>query len=170
MPDKFIFTEKPPERPGSWELIQGDALANLSEIPDSSVRCIVTSPPYRSKFDYGDGLQEHGWEPTLSGFLQYEAKCAVELFRVTKPDGNLFLVIGDSRNGSGGPGGDFKGGGQYMARRGAREKGIEQTAQLLVPERLRIAYTDAGWLPVQRIIWNKEEARRETSSWIASPD
>ena len=37
----------------SWKVRQGDALARLREMPDESVHCCVTSPPYFGLRDYG---------------------------------------------------------------------------------------------------------------------
>jgi hypothetical protein len=30
----------------SWEIKQGDVRAMLAEVPENSVQCVVTSPPY----------------------------------------------------------------------------------------------------------------------------
>lgn len=40
-------------------ILQGDALTRLRELPDSSVNCCVTSPPYFGLRDYGNSLQKH---------------------------------------------------------------------------------------------------------------
>lgn len=183
MPDKFIFTEPLPATPGSWDLIQGDALTNLPAIPDSSVRCIVTSPPYFRKLSYGCGDGEHGLESGMAEYLRYQAAVATELRRIATPDANLFLVIQDSYNHSGSPGGDHRdsGTGCYLNCKGPREADIPRKAQLLIPEWLRIVYGIAGWLPTLRIVWNKEDARRgavdrpsysyeEVLVFAASPD
>ena len=41
-------------------IYQGDALAVLRELPDESVNCCVTSPPYWGLRDYGTGTWEGG--------------------------------------------------------------------------------------------------------------
>ena len=43
-------------------IICGDAREALREIPDGSVRCCVTSPPYWGLRDYGTGRWEGGDE------------------------------------------------------------------------------------------------------------
>lgn len=43
-----------------WEVREGDALARLREMPDESVQCCVTSPPYFGLRDYGTGSWEGG--------------------------------------------------------------------------------------------------------------
>ena len=37
----------------TWKILQGDVLDRLRDIPDESVQCCVTSPPYWSLRDYG---------------------------------------------------------------------------------------------------------------------
>ena len=44
----------------SWEIRQGDALERLREMPDESVHCVVTSPPYWGLRDYGTAEWEGG--------------------------------------------------------------------------------------------------------------
>lgn len=44
----------------SAKLIQGDALESLRALPDASVHCCVTSPPYWGLRDYGTGTWEGG--------------------------------------------------------------------------------------------------------------
>jgi hypothetical protein len=52
----------------SWEIRQGDALERLREMPDESVQCCVTSPPYWGLRDYGvDG--QLGLEQTPAEFV-----------------------------------------------------------------------------------------------------
>ncbi|KKM73998.1 hypothetical protein LCGC14_1404870, partial [marine sediment metagenome] len=52
----------------SWEIRVGDVLDELREMPDESVQCVVTSPPYWGLRDYGvEGMI--GLEPTLQEHL-----------------------------------------------------------------------------------------------------
>lgn len=37
-------------------IIQGDALETLRQLPDSSINCIITSPPYYLQRDYSTTL------------------------------------------------------------------------------------------------------------------
>lgn len=39
------------------QILVGDALERLAELPDQSVRCCITSPPYWGLRDYGVGGQ-----------------------------------------------------------------------------------------------------------------
>jgi len=47
-------------RAGTVDIRQGDVLDRLREMPDGSVQCVVTSPPYWSLRDYGTGTWEGG--------------------------------------------------------------------------------------------------------------
>ncbi len=49
-------------------VIEGDVHFALSRLPDDSVQCVVTSPPYWGLRDYGINGQI-GLEPTLAGFI-----------------------------------------------------------------------------------------------------
>jgi len=49
-----------PEQAVSWEIREGDALERLREMPDESVQCVVTSPPYYGLRDYGTGTWTGG--------------------------------------------------------------------------------------------------------------
>lgn len=44
----------------SWEIRQGDALTVLRTLPEASVNCCITSPPYWGLRDYGTGKWEGG--------------------------------------------------------------------------------------------------------------
>lgn len=44
----------------TWEIRQGDVLERLREMPDGSVHCVVTSPPYWGLRDYGTAQWEGG--------------------------------------------------------------------------------------------------------------
>ena len=141
---------------------QGDALTQLELEPSGWCRCFVTSPPYRNKFFYGsDG--ECGQEESMEDYIAYQLAVAKQMRRCATEDANLFFVIGDSYNGSGGAGGDYRqaeGGYGAHACRGAREKGWPRKAQLLVPERIRLLFTQVGWVPILRVVWNQNDSRR----------
>ena len=68
-------------------LMLGDCLERMKEIPDSSIDLTVTSPPYDNLRTYNNTLEwgEHVWKPVLQ-----------ELFRVTKDGGVVVWVVGDA--------------------------------------------------------------------------
>ena len=73
------------------ELYNADCCEKLKDIPDGSIDCIVTSPPYWKGFEY---------EAYFNSYKQYIDWCAVwlkECKRVLAPNGTLYLnVINDS--------------------------------------------------------------------------
>jgi len=68
-------------------LMLGDCLERMKEIPDGSVDLTVTSPPYDNLRTYNNSLDwgDHIWEPVIQ-----------ELFRVTKQGGVVVWVVGDA--------------------------------------------------------------------------
>jgi len=85
-------------------IIHCDKAERVADIlPPESVQTVVTSPPYYGLRDYG--VEGQIWlEATPE---EYIAKL-VEVFRgirqVLRPDGTVWLNLGDSYNGSGGAG------------------------------------------------------------------
>jgi len=69
------------------ELIQGDCLEKMKDIPDKSIDCVITSPPYDNLRTYTGSLDwgEHIWKPVIQ-----------ELFRVIKDGGVVVWVVGDA--------------------------------------------------------------------------
>jgi len=69
-------------------LMQGDCLERMKEIPDGSVDLTVTSPPYDNLRSYNGNNEhwgEHVWKEVIS-----------EIYRVTKKGGVVVWVVGDA--------------------------------------------------------------------------
>lgn len=80
-------------------IIEGDVMDGLRTIPDRSIQCTVTSPPYWMLRNYGvDG--QIGLEETMEGYIQKMVDVFHEVKRVTRDDGVLWLNLGDSYSGS----------------------------------------------------------------------
>jgi DNA modification methylase len=92
-------------------ILIGDCRERLRELPDASVNCCVTSPPYFGLRDYGHEGQM-GLEPTPDEFVSGMVEVFREVRRVLRDDGTLWLNIGDSyaASGRGGGGGSFQDG------------------------------------------------------------
>lgn len=79
----------------SIRIIEGDCRQALATLPDASVHCCVTSPPYFGLRDYGvDG--QMGLEATPEAFIAGMVDVFQEVRRVLRDDGTLWLNIGDS--------------------------------------------------------------------------
>jgi modification methylase len=73
------------------KIIYGDCLKSFKEIPDNSIDLVVTSPPYnaaRNYMDYDDNLP-------LDSYHAFLKNVCSEVFRVIKPNGNIFINICD---------------------------------------------------------------------------
>jgi site-specific DNA-methyltransferase (adenine-specific) len=81
-------------------ILQGDCLSRLKELPDESINCIITSPPYYGLRDYGVEGQI-GLELTLEDYLSKMLEITKELKRVLKKDGSMYWNHGDCYGGSG---------------------------------------------------------------------
>ena len=80
-------------------IINGDCIEVLKTLPDNSIDCCVTSPPYYALRDYGvDG--QIGLEETPEAYIAKLSDVFMEVYRVLKPEGTLWLNIGDSYNGN----------------------------------------------------------------------
>ena len=77
------------------KIVNKDALIALRDIPDNSIDCIVTSPPYRGLRDYKINGQI-GLERTLSEYLNRILRITADLKRVLKPTGTMWWVHGNS--------------------------------------------------------------------------
>jgi DNA modification methylase len=80
-------------------ILQGDVTEQLKTLPDCSVQCVVTSPPYYGLRNYGiDG--QIGMENTPELFVAKIVEVFREVRRVLRDDGTLWLNFGDSYCGS----------------------------------------------------------------------
>ena len=77
------------------KIIQGDSLAVLKTLPDESVDCCITSPPYWGLRDYGV-VGQLGLEKTPEEYVAKMVEVFREVKRVLKKEGTLWLNLGDS--------------------------------------------------------------------------
>jgi len=75
-------------------LLCGDALEQLRLLPDESVQCCITSPPYWGLRDYGIAGQL-GLERTPDEYVAKLVEVFREVRRVLRGDGTLWLNLGD---------------------------------------------------------------------------
>jgi len=144
-------------------VIEGDVHFALSRLPSESVQCVVTSPPYWGLRDYGIAGQI-GLEPTLAGFIQALTNVFAEVNRVLKPDGILWLNIGDGYT-SGNRGWrapDKKNPNRAMNVRPDNPPGLKDKDLLGIPWRLALALQDNGWFLRSDIIWHKPNVTPES--------
>jgi DNA modification methylase len=78
-----------------FTLYVGDVRQVLAGMPDESVHCVVTSPPYWGLRDYSTEGQL-GLEPTPDAYVQAMVEVFREVKRVLRRDGTCWLNLGDS--------------------------------------------------------------------------
>jgi len=79
---------------GIVQLYQADA--REIPLPNQSVHCVVTPPPYWGLRDYGLGPNALGMETTPELYVERLVEIFREVRRVLRDDGTLWLNIGDS--------------------------------------------------------------------------
>lgn len=77
------------------QILVGDCLELLRGMPDKSVHCCVTSPPYYGLRDYGVEGQI-GLEETPAEFISKLVAAFEEVRRVLRDDGTAWVNMGDS--------------------------------------------------------------------------
>lgn len=146
----------------------GDSLAVLSSLPDESVNCCVTSPPYFGLRDYGQDGQ-YGLEASPAEYVETMRALFAEVRRVLADDGTLWLNIGDSYySGRGNPGPNSADEKQEARRGWARavDKPGQSWAKpkdlLGIPWRTAFALQDDGWTLRNEVIWAKPNGMPES--------
>ena len=78
-----------------YQVLIGDNRETLRTLPDASVQCVVTSPPYYGLRDYGNDGQI-GLESTPDEYVATLVDVFREVRRVLRDDGTVWLNLGDS--------------------------------------------------------------------------
>lgn len=144
----------------------GDCISVLKGLPDASVHCCVTSPPYYALRDYGvDG--QIGREPTPGKYVERLTGVFNEVRRFLRPDGTLWLNISDTYAGKGNQG-DFVDPKNPKGRNGQaialnhKVEGCKAKDMIGIPWMLAFALREAGWYLRNDIIWMKENPMPES--------
>ncbi len=150
-------------------LLVGDCIEQMHALPDASVNCCVTSPPYYWQRDY-DHEDQIGHEDTPADYVARLVEVFREVKRVLSEDGTVWLNLGDSYyNGNGQPrGSDPRSPSRDWIRKKARPLdvaglGYPKKSLLGMPWRVALALQDDGWTLRQEIIWCRETAFPEPS-------
>ena len=118
-----------------FKVLCGDALQTLTAMPSESVHMCMTSPPYWGHREYdAAGI---GQEATHSAYVIALSKIMKEVRRVLRPDGSLWLNLGDT----------------YDAK-----------SLVGIPWRVALHLVDQdGWLLRNDVIWNKVKGGLDNS-------
>lgn len=158
-------------------IIQGDSLEVLKTLPDESIDCVITSPPYWALRDYGVSGQL-GLEATFQEYIMRLCDMFDEVKRVLKKEGTCWVNIGDtymgnssySEKGRQGFGNDKIGmmnkklvkatDGEKYGNSGGRLKcfgsdEVKDKSLCQIPSRFAIEMSNRGWILRNEIIWHK---------------
>jgi DNA modification methylase len=188
-PTKGVRTPPDPYYSGDdVTLYLGDSLAVLREMPDASVDCCVTSPPYFGLRDYGVNPTEWpevvyapmpgvppvtvpamtcplGMEPNPNAFVAHLLTIFREVLRVLADDGTLWLNIGDSyATTPPGPRGNNStlNGVKFLGSQiGGAPADVPMKSLIGIPWRLAFGLVSDGRLLRQEVIWSKRSCMPE---------
>jgi DNA modification methylase len=143
-------------------IICGDALKTLQKLPDDSVDCVVTSPPYWRLRDY-EVKGQIGQESNIEDYLEKLINVFNEVRRVLKTSGTIWIILNDTYADKN------KGRGQNKSK-GNPGKSCAQKSNVLtlptawqipakslclIPERFAASMIESGWILRNQIIWHK---------------
>ena len=123
-------------------ILAGDSRAVLQTLPDDSIHCCVTSPPYYALRDY-EAEGQIGREATPEEYIERLVEVFHEVKRVLRSDGTFWLNIADT----------------YCKR---PQQGVKRKDMLGIPWRLALALRSDGWYLRSNIIWEKGNAMPES--------
>ncbi len=160
---------------GKIQILIGDVRARLADLPDKSVQCVVTSPPYWGLRDYGVEGQL-GLEKTPEEYVANMVSVFREVRRVLRDDGTVFLNMGDcyytqpagNKTASGFQQKSQAGQKGALAQFGARKASLPKHKTLKpkdlvgMPWMLAFALRADGWYLRSDIIWAKPNPMPES--------
>ena len=138
------------------KIILGNCLTGIKQMPDNSVDCCITSPPYWGLRDYGVD-QQLGQENDFRNFVNNLLDIFLEIKRVLKPTGTCWVNLGDTYNGNKIENTKNNKNPNLVNSNFKKEKyqTIKEKSLLMIPERFAIEMIDAGWILRNQIIWHK---------------
>ena len=142
-----------------YRILEGDVIEMLRRLPDESVQCVVTSPPYWRLRDYGVSGQL-GLEKTPQEYISKMVAVFCEVRRVLRNDGTLWMNMGDCYSGGHTT---YEGDqakwqhGECPGRKeaGQPDYGLSAKNLMGMPWMLAFALRADGWYLRQDIIWSK---------------
>ena len=147
-------------------IINRDCLLALRDLPNESVNCCVTSPPYYALRDYGMDAQI-GREDSPEEYIRRLVLVFREVRRVLTADGTLWLNIADTYCGTGNKGGYLdpknpKGRNGQSVSLARRASECKQKDMIGIPWLLAFALRADGWYLRSDIIWCKANPMPES--------
>jgi DNA modification methylase len=163
-------------------ILLGNNIETLKTLPDSSVNCCVTSPPYYGLRNY-ETEGQIGLEETPNEYIEKLVGVFREVKRVLRDDGTLWVVIADSYAGSGKGGSPTDRGYKQSTNAGSSLgnaylkdhetiercnvtsktfEGIKAKDLIGIPWMLAFSLRADGWFLRQDIVWAKPNPMPES--------
>jgi len=113
-----------------YAFICGNSLEILKTIPDESINCVVTSPPYWNlrEYDVAQDSNVIGNEPDYNKYVKNLTEIFIEVKRILTKDGSLWLNLGDK---------------------------YHNKELLGMPWRTALSLMDSGWILRNDVIWDQ---------------
>ena len=145
------------------QIFCGDSVQVLKRLEADTVQTCVTSPPYWGLRDYGISGQI-GAEMNFEDYVANLVAVFREVRRVLKPDGTLWLNVGDSYTSGGRKWrqADKKNPARGMDYRPPTPEGLKPKDLIGVPWRLAFALQADGWYLRSDIVWHKPNGHPES--------
>ena len=160
------------------QIIHADVIAGLQSLPEKSVQCVVTSPPYSliSSELAGEawGLRDYGvegqigLEKTPEEYVTKMVEVFREVKRALRDDGTVWLNLGDCYAASSNTGGTNsiqgtpKRIGAMTDKKHNIPDGLKQKDLVGIPWRVAFALQADGWYLRSDIIWSKPNPMPES--------
>jgi len=148
----------------SIDLICGNCAEELMKLPEESIDCCITSPPYWGLRNYGIADQ-FGLEKTPEEYTEKMVYIFRKVWRLLKNEGTLWLNLGDSYAG-GGRGCNTP---KQQSNRGTQNMpdsiippGLKRKDLVGIPWRVAFALQADGWYLRQDLIWHKPNPMPES--------
>lgn len=154
-----------------------NCLDGLKNLPNSSIDCCITSPPYWGLRDYGHDDQI-GMEETPDSFVLNMVEVFTEVNRVLKETGTLWLNLGDTysshkdcksvpdtlRVGGNSENANIIDKGKSHSRntKTLKSVGLKNKDLIGIPWMVAFALRSSGWYLRQDIIWSKPNPMPES--------
>ena len=157
-------------------IVRGNALS--IPLPDNSVHCVVTSPPYWGLRKYA-GEQDTAWpdgsvcgfglEPTIEQYVDHSILILLEVRRMLRDDGVCWWNLGDSYSAGGRVDHGTRQGYKQESNAGScvdfrvpDSPGVKPLDLCLIPERVALAAQADGWYVRSLVIWAKPNRMPES--------
>ena len=182
--EEWLDRPTAPSPPPSMNIVVGHCLDRLRTLPADHFHCCVTSPPYWFVRDNGHKRQI-GLEPTPNDYVGKLVEVFREVRRVLRPDGTLWVNVGDSyltrrairQDGKRSVSRDIEhqrntqpswreasANGKALHTSRLRHTGVKEKDLLLLPFMLAMALREDGWYLRANIVWAKTRTAPDPAS------